>query len=439
MTRALLGQFSYRQDSFFEWKARKAMLSKRIIGPLKFWELVLGVLIAAATVIGYLVYQKKQYERCQAYVKTAEEELSRDNFDKALEHLQTASEYCDDKDVKARQVTVETFKVAAAYDQVKLVKDPNVLTKIDENLRLGRKLIGDTAELRVLQGVYEELSDRPGKSLEEYQRAIDQRTDYASAYNSWGYTIFKWKLGGSGWSDNALKQFEKAAALDRNYGWPQVNTAVVYLELAENALSGAKTDFEGAKKYLPSAKTSLEKAEKLLPDSPRVDLLWGHYYVLQARIFSGRGLKLDADNSYYKATEKLIQAKNKNKDIADIKVLLGSVYLAQGMLDQALAELSEAVKLDDMNITACTRLVYGLSQSNHDGHSDRLNAEVKRGLAVIESLRQRFNARLRATNDPDAKEWLTTAIAQYEPLEKFLKESEQARPMVRNNANRKPK
>jgi tetratricopeptide (TPR) repeat protein len=373
-----------------------------------------------------LYYKHRQRVRCEAYISTAEQELSRDNFDQALEHLKAAKDYCGDKDIEAREVTVKTFKIAAGYDQVRLVKDPNELTKIDENLRFLRNLLGDTAELRVLQGIFEELSDRPQKSLNEYQEAVRQRSQYANAFNSWGYTIYKWRLGGSSWSGQALEKFQQAIQLKRDYAWPHINTAVVHLELAANALDGSKVDLDGARSHLPNAKTSLEMAEKLLPDNPRVLTLWGHYHVLEARIFNGRGLTPEANQSFYLARQKSIEAKNNSAGLADARLLLGSVYLELGMPKEAVLELRDATKLDDMNVTACARLIYALSQYQPQSRpdekvADEIASEVKRGLNVIETLRQRFMARSLNTNEPEAREWLAGTVKAYEPLELALK------------------
>jgi Tfp pilus assembly protein PilF len=314
------------------------MLNRKIIGAIKLWQLVLGLVITIVTIAGYvgcLVKEKRRLDNCNAYLKTSDEELARDNFDTALAILKKASLYCDDKDVKARELTIQTFKVAAEYDQVRLVKDNTVLKNTDETLRLIRNLTGENAELRVLQGILEELSDRPGLALEQYKLAVAQKPDYASAYNSWGYTILKWRLGGSSWSDRSLEMFKRAAEIKQDYAWPHINTAVVHLELAENALSQAKPNLDDAKQHLPSAKENLEKAEKLLPENPRVKILWGHFYALQARIFGARGLTPEANQNYYLARDKLIEAKNKNEKIADARVLLGSVYLDLGMQKEA--------------------------------------------------------------------------------------------------------
>jgi len=410
------------------------MSLRGITNRLKPWQAILAFIIAAGSVfaLGYKLYH--YYEKrtdCRTFVTAAENQFSKDDFDTALEHLNTARTQCpDDKDIDARYLKVQTFKEAAAYDQVRVVKDPSILTTINKNLDVLRIRLGDTEDLLVLKAIYEELMDRPNTALGIYEDTVRQRGRYANIYNSWGYTIFKWKLGGSGWSDQALQKFKQAAELKRDYGWPHVNMAAVNLELAENALTDKK-DPDSAKKYLADAKTSLESAQKLLPTNPRVDLLWGHYYSIQARIFNDHGLTLDARDSYSKAKDKLMESKNKNNKIADTRVLLGSVYLELGMLDEALYEFREAVKLDDMNITANARLIFGLSEKKQSSHpegteSAEMAGEIKRGLTLINTLRENFTKRSRETRDNDAKEWLATAARAYEPLEKFLKDSEKA-------------
>lgn len=420
------------------------MSLKRITSTLKPWQAILAFIIAASGV-GYPIYRYfEKRANCQTFVTAAENQFSKDNFDTALDHLNTARTHCpNDKDIDARYLRVETFKEAAAYDQVRLVKDSNILTKINKNLEVLRISLGDTEDLLVLKALYEELMDRPNTAVGIYKDAIKQRANYAKIYNAWGYTIFKWKLGGSGWSDQALEKFKQAARLQSDYGWPHVNMAVVDLELAENALT-EKKDLDGAKKYLPDAKTSLETAEKLLPTNPRVDLLWGHYHIIQARIFSERGLTLEARDSYSKAKDKLMESKNKNKQIADTRILLGSVYSELGMVDEALYEFREAVKLDDMNIIAGARLVFGLSEKQHSSHPEgnesvEITTESKRGLALINTLRQRFTARKNETNDPDAKEWLATAVKAYEPLENFLREAEKKNAVAQTKSKPKAK
>jgi tetratricopeptide (TPR) repeat protein len=422
------------------------MSLKRVTSTLKPWQAILAFIIAAAGVsaIGTRIYHYfEKRTDCQSYVTAAENAFSRDDFDTALGYLNTAHSLCpNDKDIDARSLRVQTFKEAVAYDQVRLVKDPTILTKLNKNLEILRIQLGDTEDLLVLKALYEELMDRPNTAVGTYKEAIKQRPNYAKIYNSWGYTIFKWRLGGSGWSDQALEKFKEAARLRNDYGWPHLNMAAVNVELAETALTDKK-DLDGAKKYLADAKTSLEAAEKLLPTNPRVDLLWGHYHIIQARIFSERGgLSLEAKESYSKAKDKLMQSKAKNKEIADTRVLLGSVYLELGMVDEAVYEFNEAVKLDDMNIIACARRVYSLSEKQHSSHpegaeSAEITTETKRGLALINTLRQRFTARKNDTNDSDAKEWLTTAVKTYEPLEKFLKEAEQGNALAQ--AKSKPR
>jgi tetratricopeptide (TPR) repeat protein len=398
------------------------VLGKKVLGIIKIWHVILAVVIAIATIVGYIIREKRRLEMCAGYLRASDGELARDNFDTALAHLTTAHPYCDDKDVQARELTVQTFKVAAEYDQIRLIRDNSVLIKTGESLRLIRSLTGENAELRVLQGILEELSDRPETALKQYEVAIDERPDYASAYNSWGYTIFKWKTGGSAWSDSSIEKFKQAASLDPQYAWPHLNIAAVYLELAENALAQTPVNLDDAKRHLSDINESLEKAGKLIPDNPRLFILWGHYYILQGQIFGARGLSLEANQNYYQARDKLIEAKNKNEKIADARVLLGSVYLELGMQKEALYELRSAVKLDDLNIVACARLVYCLSREpNNAGAKSEMLAEAKRGLSVIESLRQKFSARSLETKDSDAREWLVNSVKDCDAVEEFLK------------------
>lgn len=426
---------------------------RRVIDELRFWESLPKFILTVAAVVaicGGIYSCVKNRNNCQVYLNLAEDAFSRDDFDTALERLETARKYCsDNKDVDARYTRIETFKVAAAYDQVRLVKDPTILIKIKKNLDDLFGNLGETADLLVLQAVYEELMDRPNSALKIYENIAKDRGRFANAYNSWGYTIFKWKLGGAGWSDQALEKFKQAAELKRDYGWPHVNMAAVYLELADTALT-EKKDLDGAKKYLPYAKTSLETAEKLLPTSPRVDLLWGHYYILEAQRYSASGLTLQANDNYSKAIKELMQSKTKNNQLADTRVLLGSVYLElktiddaeQKMIDDAVYEFNEAVKLDDMNITACARLIFGLSQKQQSPHpegteTEQIAAQVKRGLELIGTFRQRFAARERETEDNDAKVWLLTALKSLDPLEKFLRDAEPKKAVAQ--AKPKPK
>ena len=332
------------------------------------------------------------------------------------------------------------FQSATSYDQLRLISEPSVLKTIERDLRRLLNLTGENAELRVLKGILEELNDRPGEAIGHYEEAIKKKADYASAYNSWGYTIVKWKLGGSAWPDKSLEKFKQAAQLKPDYAWPYINAAAVYLELADKALNTEKPDLDEAKKHLASAKENLEKAEKLLPDNPRVHLLWGHFHVSQARVFSARGLALEANQSYFNATQSLIVAKNKNSKIADVRVLLGAVYLEMGSLDNALYELREAVSLDEMNIIGRVRLVYCLDKKQANVEKpirDEMATHVKRGLELINNLRQKFSARKLETIDNDAKEWLAAAIKDYdgpeELLTRFNKEGSQS------NANSKRK
>jgi hypothetical protein len=76
-----------------------------------------------------------------------------------------------------------------------------------------------------------------------------------------------------------------------------------------------------------------------------------------------------------------------------------------------------------MNIVACARLVYCLSKEPSGGMSNEMLAEAKRGLSLIEQLREKFNARSLETKDSDAREWLANSIKEYDPLEQFLKDA----------------
>lgn len=422
------------------------MSLKGIIRTLKPWQAILAFVIAVGAVwaIGGRIYQcYDKWSHCRTYVKAAENAFSEDDFDTALAHLDNARQYCTDIDIDERYTRVKLIKEATAYDQVRLVKDPGILTTIKTSLNVLRIGLGDTDDLIVLRALYEELMDRPNTALGIYEDTVRLRGHYANIDNSWGYTIFKWKLGGSGWSENALQKFKQAAELKRDYGWPHVNEAAVYLELAENALTDRK-DLDSATKYLADAKTSLEVADKLLPTNPRVDLLWGHYHIIQGRIFNERGLTAEAGDSYSKAKDKLMASKDKNKLIADTRVLLGSVNLELGMIDDAVEEFKEAVRLDDMNITASARLVFALSERQQSAHpegneSAEIAAETKRGLDQINTLRERFRARHRDTRDDDAKEWLATAISALESLEKFFKDAEQENAVAQPKPRRKAK
>lgn len=419
------------------------MSLKGITKTLKPWQAILAFVIAVGGVwaIGGRIYRFfVERSSCQTYVNAAENAFSQDEFETALADLDTARTYCSGIDIDARYTRIQLIQQATAYDQVRLVKDPSILTTIKKNLDVLRVGLGDTEDLIVLRALYEELMDRPNTALAIYEDTVKRRGHYANIDNAWGYTIFKWKLGGSGWSDNALQKFKQAAELKRNYGWPHLNMAAVYLELAENALT-EKKDLDGAKKYLADAKTSLEAAEKLL-SNPRIDLLWGHYHSIQARIFNERGLTAEARDSYSKAKDKLMASKDKNSRIADVRLLLGSVYLELEMIDEAVYEFKEAVKLDDMNVTASARLVYALSEKQQSSHpagneSVEIAAEIKRGLELIKTLRERFTARKNDTSDLDAKEWLATAIKGYEPVEKVFKDAEQQNAVAQAKPRRK--
>jgi hypothetical protein len=184
------------------------MSLKRITSKLKLWQAILAFVIAVGSVwaIGGRIYQCfDKWSHCQTHVQAAEDAFGQDDFDTALTHLDNARPYCTDIDIDARYTRVKLIKEATAYDQVQLVKDPEILKTIKKSLDVLRIGLGDTEDLIVLRALYEELMDRPNKALGIFEDTVRLRGHYANIDNSWGYTIFKWKLGGSGWSENALQ------------------------------------------------------------------------------------------------------------------------------------------------------------------------------------------------------------------------------------------
>src|SRR5207244_659676 len=128
-------------------------------------------------------------------------------------------------------------------------------------------------------------------------------------YNYWGYTIFKWGLGGSNWKSDSLEKFSKAISIKPDYGWPYVNRAVIYLNAEE----------------LDRAEGDLEQALKLLPNNPRIHLLWGHYHLEKAERLRNQGLP-EFEQQLDDAVKSFEQAREANPSVADVRLYLGVSY-----------------------------------------------------------------------------------------------------------------
>lgn len=409
----------------FDTNLVKDMINKYI----KKWGVLAAAIIATVTIVGYFGWlnnERKRVNKCQSLIKTAEDYSALDDFDVALSQLDEARKYCDDREVDLRIQEARTFKVAAEYDQVKLVKNPGVLRDISVNVqRLGNEL-GDTPRVGTLRGILEELSDRPESAIKKFEVA-NRNSDNANVLNYWGYTIFKWDLGGAAWPKSALEKFAQASKINPRYPWPYINSAAVYLRQAEDSLSenlseNKKSDLDAASAFLNNAKENLETASKLLPDNPRVNILWGHYNLLLGRILRTRNLG-EWVKYFYDARDSLIKAKNINPSIADASYLLGVVYeeLGKGHEEDALIEYKNATNLDSTQVEAVMNLAYYLLQQ---GKREDAAKELERAESLLTQLQSSFNSRSLSTTELSARQWLSKKISFFKEMEQDLRKME---------------
>jgi Tfp pilus assembly protein PilF len=395
---------------------------------IKKWGAIAAVIIATATIIGYLFSlnaERRKMDKCQSLLKTADDYSALDNFEVALSQLEEARQYCDDRDVDLRMQEAKTFKVAGEYDQVKLVRNPEVVREVEVNVhRLGNEL-GDTARLAALRGILEELSDRPESAVKIFDSA--GRGGNANILNYWGYTIYKWELGGATWPSDALEKFGRAIMANPAYAWPYINSAAVYLRQAEDAMAeddpGRKrSDPDAASAFLNNAKESLDKADKLLPGNPRVNILRGNYKRLLGRVLRARNIS-DWVKYFYDAKDDYIKARSANPADADASYLLGVIYeeLGEGHEGDALTEYRNATKSDGARVEAVMNLAYYLLRS---GNKEDAAKELKRAASLLTSLQESFYNRSLSTTDLSARQWLSKRISYYKGMEQDLRAME---------------
>lgn len=377
-------------------------------------------------------------QRCQVLIESARAYARKDLFDESLrlldgevEESKELAEQCrEDKYLDVLRREISLFKVASEYDQFTLADDGKKLQDIELGLSLLRDMQGpgDVAEFDTLSAVLEDLRDRPNEALALYKEVEKSNPDYANLFNHWGYTIFRWRLGGGDWPERALEKFARAARLDPEYGWPRINEAAVHLSLAEDALEDGDQAARRAtaEAELRMAREALERVDEIskagergragarnFTRQPRVLMLWGRYNLIQGRLHQQRKRGEDAERSFYKAADYLLDALGSNDGIPDAHLLLGAVYeelwLARGsaaMLDKAVEAFRRAVERDGKNLEASMKLAYCLYRHEERRAREEGAREAARGRDLIGEYRSHFRARLMKTTDPDAQNWL---------------------------------
>ena len=411
---------------------------------------ILGFIVAAASLyISYIKYLKPFLEdrkQCWQHINIAEQQARQDKFDEALASLfkgrkNCASAWIRDDDVLRTQL--EAVKTATEYDQIERVSKDDLKT-IEDDWDYVYHQCQECAATFELKGIIEELHYRPDKAIEQYKAAIDADPNYVAAHIRLGYLYFKWKLEGSNWETRALEYFDEAAGVaasspqesDRKNAWPYISKAAVYLTQAQSFLGTRCPDLKSSKcdetadvrAKLAQAKSSLEEADKLVSndDNPRLHLLWGYYYSLDGLLRRAAQLG-DPAKSYYDAVTHLGKAITLNRNIADVHLLLASVYeeLSEDKTspgreeynESALEEYGKAVTLDGCNILA--RSAYARALSNQKRQSEAAE-QARAGINLIEQFVKDLDDHFRQVDrdeikiyGDDIKDWLRKTSAEY--------------------------
>lgn len=315
------------------------------------------------------------------------------------------------------------------------------LKRIESSLRVIENLTGphQPAELYILSGEVDNLRDFPGEAVKKYQKAIASDGQNAFAYNTYGLTILKWRIGYTNWAEEALRQFNLATTAQKDYVWPHINKAKVFLTLVRDELNkgqpynvedtdGTQPNLGRAESWLKSAKESLDAADKVinlstgkdggisLQDLPVRHIMQARYYLVRGQVYRQEGdREVDANQSFYQAVDHLKMAKNDASSFVEASLLLGLTYeeLAQGgeasdkMLELALGEFRSAFSKDDSSLEASMKLAYRLHLNQGDKKSKEEEATViGTGLKLVGRFREDLNTRIGKTTDEYALHWL---------------------------------
>jgi tetratricopeptide (TPR) repeat protein len=177
---------------------------------------------------------------------------------------------------------------------------------------------------------------------------------------------------------------------------------------------------------LRKAKESLDRAEAVwdenkknerygfgLTTQPRVAMLCARYNLIQGQVYQRLRRSQDADKSFYKAEDYLLDARRANDKIVDVPILLGNVYEelwlaghSPKMQEKTISAFREAVGLDRNNLEASMKLAYSLYVNSDPRVKEEGAQEAKRGISLIEEYRRNLSNRQTKTRDPDAQNWL---------------------------------
>ena len=356
------------------------------------------ILAILATLVGFGTWLVRYYHKQKQialFEKLSEGYQQQDQFDKAAEAIKQAQELDhDNREIKIRLVEIQTFGIATQYDQIKRIHEPKTIENLKDNCRQLKTEVPNEARITALCGIVAELDDYPSQAIKEYESAARLNPHYANVYNYLGYTKFKWNRGNPHWADDALNNFQNAIAIDKGYGTPYMNSAVVYLEIGD----------------LDKARKSLEDGAVYIQDNPRAQLLWGHYYFEQSQQFSRKGLpesrrSLQAAEAHYEEAKRLSEGKT-----ADIRLYLGRAYEEDDRHDDAIAEYTMAAQLDPWNLDACLNHAKVLYLS---GVRNEATVELARCQNLHADIIADFTKRMRTTTDTWAREWLLAQIDSY--------------------------
>lgn len=351
---------------------------------------IVGLVSAGVAFRHYVIKRAK----IAALRSTAEEFQRHDQFEKAKNKLSEAQALDpENREIQIRLVEIETFQTASEYDQIKLVKDQNVVPALKDTCIQLKQEVPNEPRIIALCGIVDDLDDNPTQALQGYTDAAKLKSDYPNVYNYWGYTKFKWNLGDQDqhWAEDALAQFSKAISFDKSYGIPYMNRAVVYLTVND----------------LDKAKENLDAASTRIPQSPRIELLWGHYFVKRAIQLQQQNMA-DSQGMFQHAVEHYQNAKGLNPAIADIRLYLGRAYEAVGRTDDALSEYADAVRLDTWNLDACmynAQLHIRLQQRATGATEAERCQKLSRGIVA------ELTSRMHQTTDLWARQWLQSEIS----------------------------
>ncbi len=401
---------------------------------------IAGVLILLWGGVLNWVRDRDTEKVCRSFIEKAQGFASRDDFDTSLRFLRGETdeskplvERCkDNRDIDILRRKVSLFKIAFDIDQFRLVERDvrdAAIKEIRDGLSLLRVMTTDDAEFDALAGLLADLQDMPETAEGLYEAALQKKANYANAYNYWGHTTFRWRMGGGAWHTKAVEKFKRAADLKPDYEWAHANQAIVHLALADEELEKKSPRYDVIVAELARAKTSLDALWRLAgerkggrgdgqmnlhPSQPRLIIPRAQYHLIQGQAYSlQEGREQDAYESFTQAKNLLLAALVVNANLVEAHLLLGLVHEElwlngndPQMKEQAVISFRKAVSLDGKHLEASRMLAYALIE--YEGGTAESGAvdEVRRGLKLVEDYRADLEDRLLHSTEATAKDWL---------------------------------